>query len=354
MYIDRKETEDDFSFQARQWLEDCTSKHSNNISSQLNKILKEIADSTAEWCRSHHENPGEVESKLYDAKKIIESIMMALDAERWKRRERLEKLPDIIEAAKEIEKEDFKQEHMIWQRKDLLSAFYQGYESRHYFVVSAQELSHEVANYLERPWMKNRFLEWSMLEGFIAGETAAFGEELKKKPPKPSIWNFLDLDTTYFQTKGNLTEMGKKRLQRHLLISIAKAILFGGIPAALVWWWFTHGHQDAAIFGGFAYVSFWAVIKIIGLVRRLFGGKQVSPHEKAVELWQQMAAVYQLLEGPVVNPQRVYEAMVKSAEKGAVWSSAAYALVDRIRAEYPTGWVMSEGYAYGATRTKYN
>ena len=142
---------------------------------------------------------------------------------------------------------------------------------------------------------------------------------------------------TYFEAKGDLNKIGMKRLQQGLLILFIKTIFFLVAPALLAWFWFTNGYEDLAIIAVIAYVSLWAVIKIIGFLGRIFGTKRLSPQEKAMELWQEMLGVYTLLEGPVVNPQRVHEAMTKSAEKGAVWSGAAYALVDRMRAESPDG-----------------
>ena len=35
------------------------------------------------------------------------------------------------------------------------------------------------------------------------------------------------------------------------------------------------------------------------------------------------------LEGPVVNPTMVKEAMLKAKEKGAVWDGAAWSIIDR-------------------------
>ena len=42
-----------------------------------------------------------------------------------------------------------------------------------------------------------------------------------------------------------------------------------------------------------------------------------------------MYDVWRSLEGPVVNPTMVKEAMLKAKEKGAVWDGAAWSIFDR-------------------------
>ena len=42
-----------------------------------------------------------------------------------------------------------------------------------------------------------------------------------------------------------------------------------------------------------------------------------------------MYDVWRSLEGPVVNPTMVKEAMLKAKEKGAVWDGAAWSIIDR-------------------------
>ena len=44
---------------------------------------------------------------------------------------------------------------------------------------------------------------------------------------------------------------------------------------------------------------------------------------------QAMYDVWRSLEGPVVNPTMVKEAMLKAKEKGAVWDGAAWSIIDR-------------------------
>jgi hypothetical protein len=53
-----------------------------------------------------------------------------------------------------------------------------------------------------------------------------------------------------------------------------------------------------------------------------------------------MYEVWERLDGPVINPSRVRDAMVKSAEQGAVWNTISWSLIDRVIAIDPAVWVV--------------
>ncbi len=54
-----------------------------------------------------------------------------------------------------------------------------------------------------------------------------------------------------------------------------------------------------------------------------------------------MRHVHRLLEGPVISPKLVREEMAKTTTGGAVWDSAAWAIVDRVISIDPNVWVTS-------------
>ncbi len=56
-----------------------------------------------------------------------------------------------------------------------------------------------------------------------------------------------------------------------------------------------------------------------------------------------MYEVWRGLEGPVINPTILRGKMEKSTEKGAVWASPAWALLDRIILHDPAVWIVSRG-----------
>ena len=57
-----------------------------------------------------------------------------------------------------------------------------------------------------------------------------------------------------------------------------------------------------------------------------------------------MYDVWRSLEGPVVNPTMVKEAMLKAKEKGAVWDAGAWSIIDRAITIDPAVMVTPEEY----------
>ena len=65
------------------------------------------------------------------------------------------------------------------------------------------------------------------------------------------------------------------------------------------------------------------------------------PQDKAVNLWKAMYTVWQLLTGPVVNPTLAREAMIKTADEGAVWDNSTWSLIDRVISHDAAVWLVS-------------
>jgi hypothetical protein len=53
-----------------------------------------------------------------------------------------------------------------------------------------------------------------------------------------------------------------------------------------------------------------------------------------------MCGVWRRLEGPVVNPTLVCEAMARVAKEGVVWDNFSWSLIDRVIALDPVVWVV--------------
>ena len=75
--------------------------------------------------------------------------------------------------------------------------------------------------------------------------------------------------------------------------------------------------------------STWAMM-LVGFAGLGYAGyrraRQLPPIQSG---HQAMYDVWRSLEGPVVNPTMVKEAMLKAKEKGAVWDGAAWSIIDR-------------------------
>ena len=67
---------------------------------------------------------------------------------------------------------------------------------------------------------------------------------------------------------------------------------------------------------------------------------EIDPRVKMLELWIRMCGVWRRLEGPVVNPTLVCEAMARVAKEGVVWDNFSWSLMDRVIALDPVVWVV--------------
>lgn len=93
----------------------------------------------------------------------------------------------------------------------------------------------------------------------------------------------------------------------------------------------------------------WAVIKFCRWLYRRATGYQ-DPTTKILKLWHEMADVYKLTAGPVINPTMLRDALLKTRDAGAVWVAPLYVLVERIIARDASAWVISDRYAYKKDR----
>ena len=86
---------------------------------------------------------------------------------------------------------------------------------------------------------------------------------------------------------------------------------------------------DLAVGGAVPEPSTWAMM-LVGFAGLGYAGyrraRQLPPIQSG---HQAMYDVWRSLEGPVVNPTMVKEAMLKAKEKGAVWDGAAWSIFDR-------------------------
>jgi hypothetical protein len=175
----------------------------------------------------------------------------------------------------------------------------------------------------------------------LAGEA----EYNRRRRPRDPITRLSH--SRYHKSHGNLAEMTRLDWNEFF-------------ERAMLWLWWSVVLPSIGIFAAFDFggdtLGAWLLriytalvtvvigVKFLGFAIRLaarLAGK-VDPRAKMFQLWDQMHEVWKRLEGPIVNPSRVREAMVKSAEHGAVWNTASWSLIDRMIAVDPAVWVVRQ------------
>jgi len=233
--------------------------------------------------------------------------------------------------------------HLIWKRHDPKISFTDGLDSDHMPSVFKDDLKADCAIYLERPWLRHPVLDWMLVDMLVTAETALFGEHIKEfLLPFPK--DILGMNKRYHPARGNLVKMQKvnwEELGERLWIKAFWTLIvpIGAIVAAFYFGWEGTGASLLGLYGTF--IAGWIGWKVLkGILRLLGKGAAVDPMAKIMKLWGEMCGVWALLEGPVINPSQVKEALAKSRDNGAVWDAPVFSIIDRVVAADPAVWIV--------------
>jgi hypothetical protein len=301
---------------------------------QKHYLMEELADLCVKHTLEHNGSDIELEDKIKKAWDIIQDIW------RTTAPDYANKYYDDEETIDEdLEKKIEEAEYIIWQRHDPMSSFHGGYESPHYFELNTSTFSDVVADYLEKPYLRHPVLDWIFLDIFITSEICIYGEKAKQETPRGG--------SRYWDAKGNIKNMTKvnwSELGESLWNKFLFAIVFpiGAIWAAIH---FKYEIVGAVLMFLYALVIFiYCSCKILGFVKRTISrvaGRR-DPRLAPFHLVDSMYVVWQRLDGSVINPTRVLDAMEKSAEEGAVWDMAAWSIINRVISHDPAVWIVKQ------------
>ncbi|WP_262030164.1 hypothetical protein [Microvirga sp. Mcv34] len=325
---------------SKAWVKDRIEKPKTVYSSRKNGLLTQLAARCAAESLKQGDGEYALEDRLQRAWDLVDSIQMNAQSDKvrdlvWKKSEE-DMSPEelkLVETAR----------HQICRRHDPLRAFREGLGSEHMPNIDKQHLLADCADYLEQTWLRHPVLDYILLDMLITRELCAFGEHIKEfMMPFPK--DAIGLNRKYLDAKGNLNEMRKvrwKELGARWGTWSVWALFLPGAAVILAYLVGADGVADTIMAGwaglmaahfGFRFLRF--VLRGIGL------GRYVDPSHKAKLTWEEMYKVWKALEGPVVNPAMVKEAMVKSKEAGAVWDAPAYSIIEKVIADDPAAWVV--------------
>ena len=335
-------TEREAQLLAREWIDNRIGKPPDRYSySQTRSLMDDLAKNCIAESLRNQEGEDKLCELLAVAWDIVHSVWYAAAPDYatklgWDEDDQ----PDEEEARK-IENA----QHVVWRRRDPKRSFEEGFESDQHTAFNVEELHGTIAMYLERPWLRHPSLDWIFVDMLVSRELCAFGEAIKKKSvPGKRDWLF-GIHQRYYKAKGNLekmTEINWRELGETLWIRFVWAIV---IPVGAIWATFYFQYDRTA----WALVGIYALIILIYLTIKLFtwGNRVVrrlsgkpDARLKPFMLWDEMYEVWRRLEGPVVNPSRVREAMVRSTEHGAEWDTPTWSLIDRVVFIDPAVWII--------------
>ena len=183
------------------------------------------------------------------------------------------------------------------------------------------------------------------VDAFVTSETIEYGEALKDRyTPGPT--DIFERATFFRKHEGNLAAMTKAgrryrpRPVRNLLLwSVFAPTVVVGVAI------YADYPKTALVVAALALldIAFIIVKLAVGGVRWTLATREQREGSKGREyaLLQGMIDVWRLLAGPVVNPSILREQMVKARDGGAVFDSAAWAIVDRTMQHDPAVWIVT-------------
>lgn len=229
-------------------------------------------------------------------------------------------------------------EWFVWERKDAQRSFQEGTNSTEYFDQDIDWIVSLFRTYLERSWARLPSLDFIFLDMMLTRETCVYAEEYKKRfMPGNKIFG---ANAAYFKHDGDLLAM---RYDMGGLFSflLSRVFWYFLLPVGLVGLAFNSKYETAGLVIGAIYlltISVWVFSAVITWVA-VKAGLREKPRDKPYYLLMLMFDTLHTLDGPVINPTRVREAMSKAANEGVVWSEAAWALIDRVIQFDPAVWM---------------
>jgi hypothetical protein len=238
-----------------------------------------------------------------------------------------------------------KANEIIWQRHDVSRVHDLGYEESGYPGVDRKALAHAAGKYLERPWLRLAALDWLIVDALITDEIVQYGDALKRSHlpgPTDPMGRFHFDEKTKGNVKAILRE-GRKYRKHPVRTWFGYQVVF---PVVTIGTSIYFQYWKTALAFVVLTVFDWCWMAVRWIARAIRRARATpeqlrTPEQNDYARLLAMRQVHRLLEGPVLNPKLVREEMVKTTDGGAVWDSAAWAVVDRVISVDPNVWVNS-------------
>lgn len=213
----------------RDWVKERIDDPGRFSYSQFNTLLNELGDRVLAYSRARDESAEALRARLGDAHDVLSRIKFALtpQLDEQDRNRRYAEMSD-----EQWEREIQVRKHQIWRRRDPEQVMRMGFESTDHVEINREELSHGIAQYLERPWLQNTQIEWLLIDALIFSEIVAFGEKIKEGLTEKR--DFLGINEHYFATQGNLHKMGNRLLKEQLTTLATKVGAFIIMPVIVL------------------------------------------------------------------------------------------------------------------------
>lgn len=220
-------------------------------------------------------------------------------------------------------------EEAAWVRHDPERALNEGFNSPSYVCIDQEGLINAASIYLQQEWLASPVIDWMIVDALITTTMIEYGEASKRNIlSQHDETSDVIFNPAYRDAGGNLSKLleNAPAAKRRVMLFV----LFGVAPPA--------------IFAPFAFTNFYALAHIgsilypLCIVPYMLYRFQVSRRrrlevlkdfEEALQKWRLMYDVWKLLEGPVLDSQRIAEELVRAARAGVEFDPVVYRIVER-------------------------
>ena len=286
---------------------------------QTRSLVELLVASVDRYCATRPDPAYNFEFRAPDALRFLRELQKALNPptsdDSWRSSyvEEFLSLPGLTEH----EKNDAK--NNIWSHRNVVAVVRDGKKVRDYWPISADELSELCFEYLKHPEYELPELELIMVDALIYRTTLAVAESTKE---------------VLAGILGQITGANSGSTLRLAWFSAAKsgagsivrlclAAVTGFAAAGQHGWWA----------GVLTSVALWAMLRYLQVLNS--NGDDIK---RQVQLLEHMLVLSNSLADSRISPAYIKQRLLAVADRGAVWPTAAIALVERAAQRSPVAW----------------
>lgn len=221
--------------------------------------------------------------------------------------------------------------HKLWWHGNPELAFEEGFQSSNVRFINQEALALYAIDYLKLSWFIDEELEWMMVDALVFNEVCRFGEALKEHMYQTYLGHGLSTLLNYHITKGTSVAL-RKYVAKHKRNNLIKSIFtYGIIPFVVYGLIYTIYQPSTANNLGLIYIAFLA--GALSLTKVLSQFLRPIQHSETVErfiaMWPELTGAYGVLAMHPRNPIYIKAILLSAVNKGAIWNSVIFALLER-------------------------
>lgn len=267
--------------------------------------IKKVIRSTLDWCVRH-------DLPLWDTKeKISEAAYLVID---------------LYEAVTndQIEAPKLKARTVFWQHVRVGNFIARATPEEIKNSLHPEAVKAAANTYISKSWLQNPYLDWVFLETLILGENLLFLDHVM------SVRHGISYAMYGFGWKAGLFRLGWRSV----------GFVLGWILPAVLMIWLADPYVLTAVWIGVAYYGLGVLMIAKAVIDKIHYRLREGafPVRRLLETLHSMDVAYEQLAEELIHVPSLQKAVAAARDKGAVWPSQAYVILDSVVARSASGW----------------